>query len=223
MARRLCDVLGATLGLLLTAPLLLVAALGVALASPGPVLFRARRAGRFGREFEMLKLRTMHPDRGAGGSRITGARDPRVFAFGRLLRRLKIDELPQLLNVLAGDMSLIGPRPEDPAFVARHYAPEHRETLAVRPGLASPGSLYSTTHGERILEGRDPERRYLDVLMPIKLALDLVYVRHASLRYDLAIVGRTVRTVTLQLLGRHDFPDPPEMPLALTLMVPGTR
>jgi len=219
MGKRLFDVVGAALALIATAPLLALAALGITLASPGPVLYRAARRGRGGRPFTMLKLRTMHQEQGGRASRITATRDPRVFPFGALLRRLKIDELPQLLNVLRGEMSIVGPRPEDPELVTRHYAPVHWETLAVRPGLASPGSIYNATHGARLLEGPDPERRYLESLLPLKLALDLVYVRRASLGYDLAVIGRTLRLIAGQLAGRTRFPDPPELAEARALVV----
>ena len=219
MGRRQFDVLCASLGLLLAAPVLAIAAVGIVLSSPGPVIYKTRRVGARGRPFLMYKLRTMHV-RSDGGSRITGAGDPRIFPLGRLLRRTKIDELPQLVNVLKGEMSIVGPRPEDPGFVVRHYALPHRETLAVRPGLAGPGSIYSTTHGERILAGDDPEARYLEHLLPIKLALDVVYVRHASLRYDLTLMVRTLRVVALSLTGRREFPEPPEMEEARRLLVP---
>src|SRR2546426_10858891 len=148
MVKRPLDVALGLLGLALAAPLLAVAAIGIRLSSPGPVLYRARRVGRSGAGFTMYKLRTMHQREGAA-SAITGRNDPRVFPFGAWLRRTKIDELPQLFNVLRGDMSLVGPRPEDPAIVLRHYAPVHRETLAVRHGLASPGSIYNSTPGQR--------------------------------------------------------------------------
>src|SRR5438034_11703500 len=161
MTKRLLDVVLASVALIALAPVLAVAALGIRLSSRGPILYRARLVGLCGRRFVMYKLRTMHVDHGGHKSVITAERDPRVFAFGRLLRRLKIDELPQLVNVLRGELSLVGPRPEDPVFVARHYAPEHRETLKVLPGMASPGSIYSSTHGDRILSGDDPEARYL--------------------------------------------------------------
>src|SRR5256884_6039922 len=170
MAKRLLDIVLAALGLALVAPVLALAALGIRLASRGPVLYRARRMGRAGAPFTMYKLRTMHQRRPAPASRITGQDDPRVFPLGAWLRRTKIDELPQLFNVVRGDMSLVGPRPEDPAIVVRHYAPVHRETLAVRPGLASPGSIYNYTHGERLLLSGQPERDYVDRLLPLKLA-----------------------------------------------------
>lgn len=218
MAKRLIDVTLAALALVALAPLLAVAAVGIVCTSPGPILFRARLAGRGGRLFTMYKLRTMHVDQRGSGSRITAERDPRVFALGRLLRRLKIDELPQLVNVLRGEMSLVGPRPQHPDIVRDHYAPEHWETLRVRPGLASPGSLYDSTHGEAIVGSGDAERRYAERLLPLVLALDLVYVRHASLRYDLALVVRTLGLLGAALLGRRQFPDPPEMPEARRLL-----
>ncbi|HET7040238.1 MAG TPA: sugar transferase [Gemmatimonadales bacterium] len=218
--KRLLDVAVAVLGLALAAPLLALAALAARLSSPGPLLYRARRVGRGGRPFTMYKLRTMHPAPPGSGSPITGPADPRVFPAGRLLRLTKVDELPQLVNVLRGEMSLVGPRPEDPDVVARHYAPLHRETLSVRPGLTSPGTLYHDIHGDRVLTGGDPETRYAEALLPLKLALDLVYVRRASLSYDLAMLWRTVVTVGGRLLGRRTFPEPPELSEALALVVP---
>jgi lipopolysaccharide/colanic/teichoic acid biosynthesis glycosyltransferase len=225
MAKRLFDLCLAALGLVLTAPLLAIGALGIRLASPGPVLYRARRVGKDGTLFTMYKLRSMHPDPGLPASRITGRADPRVFRFGRWLRRAKLDELPQLVNVLRGDMAIVGPRPEDPAIVARHYTPLERETLRVRPGLASPGSLFHYTHGERGLDPADPERDYVDRLMPVKLALDVVYVRRASLAYDLRVIGRTAWLICSELAGKRSFPAPPEMAeaRALGLVTPTIR
>ena len=208
----------AAIGLLVTAPLLAVAALGIRLSSPGPVLYRARRAGRGAAPFLMYKFRTMHVDHGAHRSTITGAADPRVFPFGAWLRRTKVDELPQLVNVLRGEMAIVGPRPEDPTFVAKHYSVVQCETLAVAPGLASPGSLYSTTHGERWLSAAHPERDYLERLFPLKLALDVVYVRGASLRYDLRIMLRTLYVLAAKALGRSVFADPPERAAAERLL-----
>ena len=222
MAKRLFDVVMAALGLVVAAPVLVVAALGIRLSSRGPILHRARLVGRDGRLFTMYKLRTMHL--GAGSSSvITAEHDPRVFAFGRPLRRLKIDELPQLVNVLRGEMSLVGPRPQHPAIVSRHYAPEHWETLSVRPGLASPGSLYDSTHGEPLLGSVDPERTYVERLLPIVLALDLVYVHRASLRYDATVVARTLRLIASAAVGRRTFPDPPELPEARRYLYPCRR
>ncbi|HEY6156406.1 MAG TPA: sugar transferase [Gemmatimonadales bacterium] len=218
MAKRLLDIVLAALGLALVAPVLALAALGIRLSSPGPVLYRARRVGRTGTCFTMYKLRTMHQRQPRQASRITGQDDPRVFPLGALLRRTKLDELPQLFNVLRGDMSIVGPRPEDPDIVARHYTPLLRETLAVRPGLASPGSLYHYTHGDALLAGGDPESAYVERLLPLKVTLDVVYVRNASLQTDVRIIGRTLATIAACIGGRSRFRDPPEAPAARALM-----
>ena len=223
MVKRLFDVVAAMLGLVATAPVLLVAALGIRWSSPGPILYRARRAGRSGRPFPMYKLRTMHLDAVGGRSRVTAVDDPRVFPLGRVLRRTKIDELPQLVNVLRGEMSIIGPRPEDPDIVAGHYGPDARATLGVRPGLASPGSLYHDTHGAGYLVGDDPERRYVESLLPRKLALDLVYVERASLWYDLRLILRTLGIIAGKVAGRRRFPDPPELRAAAPMGSGGRR
>ena len=213
---RACDVVVAALALALAAPVLLLAALAIRLVSPGPVLYRARRLGLGGRPFVMFKLRTMHAD--GGGAPITGPGDPRVFPLGRWLRRAKIDELPQLLNVLAGDMALIGPRPEEPAIVAQAYGPVHRVTLEVPPGLTSPGSLFQTTDGDALLDPADPVGSYVARLLPLKISLDVVYVRRASLGYDLRLMGRTAWTLGTLLLGRRRFPPPPELPEARRIL-----
>jgi lipopolysaccharide/colanic/teichoic acid biosynthesis glycosyltransferase len=221
VVKRLVDLVLAGMALVVAAPLLAFAAVGISLSSPGPVLYRAVRVGRGGRLFEMYKLRTMHVRPGDGaGSTITARHDPRVFPFGGWLRRTKIDELPQLVNVLRGEMSIIGPRPEDPQFVAAHYAPVHHETLDVRPGLASPGSLYSTTHGESRLRPEQAERDYVERLLPLKLALDVVYVRRASPLYDAALIVRTLGILAGRLAGRRTFPEPPEMAAARQLLEP---
>lgn len=219
MAKRLADIVLALIMLLLSSPMMLVAAVGIWVSSPGPVVYRARRVGRNGKRFTMYKFRTMEVSSGAGSSRITAQDDRRVFPFGAWLRRLKIDELPQLFNILRGDMSVVGPRPEDPAVVDQHYAPAHMDTLLAPPGLASPGSIYNYTHGERQLrDRRDVEAYYLEHLLPLKLALDLVYVREASLRFDLRIMVRTIWVILCRGLGRCNFPEPAEMARARPLV-----
>jgi lipopolysaccharide/colanic/teichoic acid biosynthesis glycosyltransferase len=219
MVKRLFDVVCAAAALLVAAPLIGIAAIGIKLTDPGPVFFRARRVGYLGREFTMFKLRTMrHEEGGEGGPVITGARDDRVSTIGKLLRRTKIDELPQLFNVLRGDMAIVGPRPEDPVIVRQHYSSAELETLGVRPGLASPGSLYQFTSGDKLLTGKDPEARYVDKLLRMKLALDRVYIRHASLRSDVAIIGRTLWAIGSVAVGRRKFRPQPEMPAARRLL-----
>ena len=224
MVKRLFDVVCAAAALVVTAPLIGLAALGIKLTDPGPVLFRARRVGYLGRQFTMYKLRTMrNGDSGLGagdseGPRITGHKDDRISPIGRILRRTKIDELPQLFNILRGDMAIVGPRPEDPAIVQQHYSSPDLETLAVRPGLASPGSLYHFTSGDALLHADDPETHYVDKLLKTKLALDRVYIRRASLRSDLKIIGRTLAAIGGVALGRRTFKQQPEMAAAQRLL-----
>ncbi len=223
MAKRTLDLVVAAVAMVAALPLLAIAAVAIRLSSPGPVLYRATRVGRGGRPFTMYKLRTMHVNHAAAGgkvakSAITAKDDPRVFAVGSLLRRTKIDELPQLFNVLRGDMSLVGPRPEDPRFVEKNYTPADLATLDVRPGLTSPGSVWYYTTAESELTSDDPERHYVERVLPLKLALDLVYVREVSWRYDLALIGRTVVVLVALVVGWRQFSDPPEMSAARRLL-----
>jgi lipopolysaccharide/colanic/teichoic acid biosynthesis glycosyltransferase len=211
LLKRLFDMTASLIALVMLSPVLLAAAIGIRLSSRGPVFFRAERIGRDGKPFIMHKFRTMHVEQPSDASAITARDDKRVFRWGSWLRRLKIDELPQLFDILRGKMSVVGPRPEDPKIVRLYYAPEHRKTLMVRPGLASPGSIYNYTHGERLIGNQDPEGDYLQKLLPVKLALELVYVRRASLLYDFQIILRTMSVIVQTALGKQQFSDPPEM------------
>lgn len=189
---RAVDRLIAALGLLILSPLLGLAALAVRLTSTGSPLYRAPRVGLGGRTFTMYKLRTMRQGSEQTGGPITAGSDPRVLPVGRVLRKTKIDEVLQLVNVVIGDMALVGPRPEAPEIVHRHYTPTMKQTLAVLPGVTSPGTLHYMAHDEAsIPPGPDGQRYYVDQLLPRKLALDLVYVRSRSLFYDIAILLRT--------------------------------
>ena len=218
MIKRLVDVLLAGVALIVISPVLALAAIGIRLSSPGPIFYRAQLTGRNGRPFTMYKLRTMHVDHGGFDSVITAARDPRVFRFGAWLRRVKLDEFPQLINIVRGDMSIVGPRPENARIVERYYRPEHRELLRVSPGLTSPGTLYDYTHGDDLVGSTDPEQAYVERLLPIRLALDQVYLRHASLSYDVALVVRTVGLIAAIAVGRRVFADPPELAEARLLL-----
>jgi lipopolysaccharide/colanic/teichoic acid biosynthesis glycosyltransferase len=217
MARRLLDITLSLSALVLLSPLLAIAIVGIRVSSPGPILYRARRLGLKGRVFTMYKFRTMHVNQRSFFSSITVKNDPRIFAFGSLLRRLKVDELPQLFNVLKGEMAIIGPRPEDQQIVSKYYASYHHETFEVLPGLASPGSIYYYTHGEQILKEKGAEQHYAEQLLPIKLALDIVYIRESSFAYDLRIILRAGWVILSMALGRHRFRSPPEMPRATQL------
>lgn len=209
--KRLFDILMSMLVLFLASPLLLLVFIGIKIQSPGPVLYISKRVGYNGKIFKMYKFRTMHIEHGDISSVITSKDDPRVFGLGCWLRKLKIDEIPQLINVLKGEMSIVGPRPEDPWIVEKKYAPQHYETLSILPGLASPGSIYNYTHGEKLLEAGNTEDIYIRKLLPVKLALDIVYVRKRSFIYDLKIIWRTIAVIWLIFWGKRMFNDPPEL------------
>jgi lipopolysaccharide/colanic/teichoic acid biosynthesis glycosyltransferase len=195
MAKRLIDILLSGVGLLLCAPLLAACALGVRLDSPGPVLFRQERVGRGGRTFLILKLRTMRAAPAPGASQVTVAGDPRITRFGGWLRRTKLDELPQLWNVLAGDMSLVGPRPEVPRFVAHYPAEARAIVLSVRPGITDPASVRFRNEAELLAGSADPERDYVECILPEKIAAYVAYVRGRSFAVDLRILAATLRAV----------------------------
>ncbi len=195
--KRLFDLLVAATALVVTSPLLAVAAVAIKLDSPGPVLYLATRVGRDGRPFRLFKLRTMVAGADRLGPAVTAGGDSRVTRVGGWLRRLKLDEIPQFANVLLGDMSVVGPRPEHPDFVAR-YSEAQRRVLAVRPGITSLASL-AYSDEESLLAGEN-RRSYVDDVMPAKLALDLEYVGRPSLLLDVRIVGRTAGLVIARAL-----------------------
>jgi len=194
-AIRFLDILGALTGLSVTAPLLMVLALIVKLTSPGPVLFRSTRVGWRGRPFTLLKFRSMYLGAETQGAAITTANDPRVTPIGRALRRWKLDELPQFLNVLGGDMSLVGPRPESPAYVAR-YSREQLAILDTKPGITSPASLLYRDESS-ILSGDHWEEHYLREIMPAKLAIDLEYSRRRTVWSDVRVLLQTIGILTI--------------------------
>jgi nucleoside-diphosphate-sugar epimerase/lipopolysaccharide/colanic/teichoic acid biosynthesis glycosyltransferase len=187
MSKRALDVVVAALGLLLVWPVLVLLAALIKLDSSGPVFFRQERIGRDGRTFRIFKFRTMVNRAYTLGPRLTQKRDPRITRVGVILRWLKLDELPQLINVLVGDMSLVGPRPEDPHFVAM-YTAEQRDVLRVRPGIVGPSQILGRDETEMYPEGADTERFYVEHILPQKLATDLEYVRRAGLLYDLRLL-----------------------------------
>ena len=187
---RLFDLVSSLLGLLVLSPLLLVVAILVRLSSFGPVFYRPGRVGKDGKQFRLYKFRTMIPGASAVGPRLTTRDDPRVTAFGSWLRATKLDELPQLINVVLGDMSLVGPRPEDPRYVAR-YPAEYVGILSVRPGITSPASL-RFRHEEQLLPAGDPEPVYLIDVLPLKLAMELEYQERRSFWSDLVVLWETL-------------------------------
>lgn len=190
MLKRAFDLVASAVALLLLSPLLLIIAALVLFTSPGGAFYRAKRVGRDGRLFELYKFRSMVAGADRQGPGVTTAGDLRITPVGKFLRRTKLDELPQLVNVLRGEMSFVGPRPEDPRYVAL-YTPEQREVLRVRPGITSPASVRYRSE-ETLLVGDDWERIYIEEIMPTKLALDLEYARRTSLGRDLMIMLRTL-------------------------------
>jgi lipopolysaccharide/colanic/teichoic acid biosynthesis glycosyltransferase len=193
MAKRLFDLLVASVALVLLSPLLLAIALWIKLDSPGPVIFRQQRVGRSGRLFTIHKFRTMVAEAPQRGPQITVGQDPRITGAGVLLRRSKLDELPQLLDVLAGHMSLVGPRPELPDYVAHYPADLRDRVLAVRPGITDPVSLELADESDMLARATDPEREYVEVLLPRKLRAAAAYAEHATLATDLWVIARTLR------------------------------
>ena len=192
MGKRLFDIAASALGLLLLAPLLLLAALWIRLDSPGPALFRQSRVGRFGVPFTIHKFRTMRVEPGAA---LTVGADPRITRSGHVLRQTKLDELPQLWDVLRGAMSLVGPRPELPRYVALYPAEMRERVLAVRPGITDPASLAFSHEAELLAACADPEREYREVILPAKLKLSADYAASASLMTDLRLIWATLGRV----------------------------
>ena len=194
MAKRVFDAIVAAAGLCIGAPLWALIGIAVKLSSRGPIFYRATRVGKDGALFTMYKFRTMREQPSGGGPRITSGGDPRVTKVGRALRASKLDEAPQLWDVLIGHMSLVGPRPEDPHYVAM-YDERQRRVLSVRPGITGPTAV-AFRHEETLLAGSgDPESTYVTEVLPQKLELDLRYVETRSFRGDLAILIRTLAAV----------------------------
>jgi lipopolysaccharide/colanic/teichoic acid biosynthesis glycosyltransferase len=200
MAKRLFDVIVAAAALLLLAPLMAAVAVAIKLDSRGPIFFRQERVGRHGVLFHIHKFRTMRAAlAGEPGLQITVGEDPRITRVGGWLRRNRVDELPQFIDVLQGTMSVVGPRPEVPRYVA-HYPPALRErALAVRPGITDPASLEYLDEAQLLAKAVDPEREYIQNILPRKVELAARYAENASVGSDLAVLWRTVGV----LLGRR--------------------
>ena len=199
MAKRAFDLVGAVLALLLLSPLMLLVALWIKRDSPGAVFYRQERVGRFGVPFRIHKFRTMRE--GSGGLQITVGEDPRITRAGRFLRRTRLDELPQFIDVLQGTMSLVGPRPEVPRYVALYPAALRDRALAVRPGLTDPASLAYIDEAGLLAAAADPEREYVERILPAKLEAAVAYAESASLLNDLAVLARTALALLRRTRG----------------------
>jgi lipopolysaccharide/colanic/teichoic acid biosynthesis glycosyltransferase len=214
LAKRMMDILVAGLGLLILAPLMGAISAAIAVADGRPVLYLGARVGQHGQPFRLYKFRTMvvaaKPSAAAGASAVPGPSvpggssvtvwdDPRITPLGKALRRLKLDELPQLLNVLRGDMSLVGPRPEDPEYVAL-YTEEQRRILELKPGVTSVAALHYWDEVE-LLKGDDWEAVYRERLIPAKLALEMEYARTRTLWTDVKVLGGTAFSLARRIVG----------------------
>ena len=195
MAKRLFDLLVSAAALLMLLPLMLAVALAIRINSPGPVFFRQQRVGRGGALFCIHKFRTMQVDAPNLGPQVTLQRDARITRVGQALRHYRLDELPQLIDVLLGRMSLVGPRPEVPRFVAHYPIELKAQVLAVRPGITDPASLAHLDEAQLLAGSADPEKTYIELILPRKLALQAQYAASATLWTDLAVLVRTLRVL----------------------------
>jgi lipopolysaccharide/colanic/teichoic acid biosynthesis glycosyltransferase len=192
--KRVFDVVAATAGLAALSPLLAATAALVKLSSDGPILFRQQRVGRHGRLFNLIKFRSMRTGNGTEPL-VTAGSDPRVTTIGRALRRTKLDELPQLVNVLRGDLSLVGPRPEVPRYVALYSAEDRAFLHSVRPGITDPGTVLFRNEEEILARSADPERAYIEDVLPSKLRIYREYLENASFFNDIMILVETARVI----------------------------
>jgi lipopolysaccharide/colanic/teichoic acid biosynthesis glycosyltransferase len=201
MAKRWFDVIFSAIGLVVLSPVLVLIAILIKATSPGPVFYRSERRGRFDKPFRIWKLRTMVAEGEKIGPLATPEGDPRITKVGRVLRKFKLDELPQLINVLVGEMSLVGPRPEAELYF-QYYTPEERKTiLSVRPGMTDYGSLYFHDEG-KLLEGSDdPVKTYIEKIKDKKVQIQMEYIRDRSLWVDIKVILATITTIITTRIG----------------------
>lgn len=192
--KRLFDVIASGLGLVCLSPLFAILAIWIKCDSKGPVFYRQVRVGRGNRDFRLFKFRSMRPDADKLGLITVGGHDPRVTRSGYYIRKYKLDEFPQLINVFLGDMSLVGPRPEVRKYVEM-YTPEQMRVLSVRPGITSLASIRYRNENEILAEAEDPDRCYIEQVMPDKLKIDLEYVDRASLLTDIRLIFSTFKEI----------------------------
>ena len=210
LIKRVFDVLASILAIIVFIIPWIIIAIIIKVQSPGPAIYKAKRVGLNGKVFVLYKFRTMCVDSGrVHATTLRG--DSRIFPFGQFLRDSKLDETLQLINILKGDMSIIGPRPEDVDNSDKFYTGKYKKILCVKPGLSSPASLYDYTHGEMY----EDEEDYVKEFMPRKLDVELYYINHRNLLYDLQIIIRTVVTIISIILGKKEIKEPKEVKLCL--------
>ena len=195
--KRLFDIVASCIWLVVLSPLLLAVAIWIKLDSKGPVFYRQVRVGRYNKDFRIFKFRSMRMGSDKGSLVTIGGRDPRVTRSGYFIRKYKLDELPQLLNVLLGDMSLVGPRPEVRHYV-NYWTPEQMHVLDVRPGLTDPASIKFRNENDLLGAVEDPEAYYINVIMQEKIKLYLEYVENASFWYDLKLFFKTLKVIVAE-------------------------
>lgn len=195
--KRLFDIVASCIWLVVLSPLLLAVAIWIKLDSKGPVFYRQVRVGRYNKDFRIFKFRSMRMGSDKGSLVTIGGRDPRVTRSGYFIRKYKLDELPQLLNVLLGDMSLVGPRPEVRHYV-NYWTPEQMHVLDVRPGLTDPASIKFRNENDLLEQVEDPEAYYINVIMQEKIKLYLEYVENASFWYDLKLLFKTLKVIVAE-------------------------
>lgn len=204
--KRLFDIVLCLFAIIVLSPVYVLTALGIEVSSPGTVLYHSRRAGINKKPFEFYKFRSMHPPKGRKKDMFLTDPD-RVFPFGKLIRRLKIDELPQLFNVLKGDMSIVGPRPMTVEHVDEFYSGDYEKVTKVKPGLTSAASLYDYTVGDTYKDNEAYRRE----VVPVKMELEKLYVERQSFGYDCSLILRTIVTILQVLLGKKNFRAQPEL------------
>ena len=191
--KRIFDFILSLCGLMILSPLFLLIAIWIKIDSPGPVFFRQERVGHLGRLFRMHKFRTMFAD--ASGISLTVGDDPRVTHCGRFLRRFKLDELPQLLDVLQGDMSLVGPRPEVPRYMAQYPEDVRKLVLSVPPGITDIAAIKFKNENELLKNSQDPEKDYIEKILPIEIKYYQEYIANRSLALDLKLIFQTIKAI----------------------------
>lgn len=192
--KRLFDIVASGIGLIVLSPLFLILAIWIKLDSKGPVFYRQVRVGKNNKDFRIFKFRSMREGSDKGSLVTIGGRDPRVTRSGYWIRKFKLDELPQLINVFIGDMSLVGPRPEVRHYVD-HWTPEQMHVLDVRPGITDPASIKFRNENELMEQAEDPEKYYIEVIMQEKIKLYLEYVEHHSFWGDIGLIFKTFWTI----------------------------
>ena len=192
--KRLLDITASGLGLIVLSPLFLVLAIWIKLDSKGPVFYRQVRVGRNNKDFRIFKFRSMRVGSDKGSLITIGGRDPRITRSGYFIRKIKLDELPQLINVFVGDMSLVGPRPEVRHYVD-YWTPEQMHVLDVRPGITDPASIKFRNENELMAQAEDPEKYYIEVIMQEKIKIYLEYVENHSFLGDIGLIFKTFWTI----------------------------